>query len=725
MHLRIGRRRKARLVGVAELAIASLWASASRRSRLSALTIPGGRRATLGLPTATRACLFDLDGVLTRTAKLHAAAWKETFDEYLRARSATTGRPFAPFDAAHDYELYVDGKLRVDGARSFLASRGLRPGDGEVRALAERKDELLVALMGRGPVEVYEGSVRYVHAARHAGLRTAVVSSSKNCREVLTSAGIADLFDARIDGNVAAERAPRGQAGARHLPGRGARPRRRAGRGGRLRGRARRASRRGGPGTSATSSASTASARPPSCAATAPTSWSPTWPRSWSAAMIQHPVVSRRAVGAARDRARPRRPGADRVAVRAVERPHRPARQPRRGRAARPARHLPQRLLRAAPVALRGEPVRLARVEPDARQRDQRQADAPARRRRAVRRPLRRAARPRPRARLPRRHADAHGRVELAGAAHGARDLGPVRLVHPPRDRRHRLRGRAARRTAPTSSCSRSWWPTSSCPARRRPARRGRASSRRSCPRSTSRATTVAVLIHRTRRSGLRMAAAMDHVVSGTPRAARLRPRRRPTRRASSSPTCSSRGSGCASSSWWPTAGRTSARVPALRDQVAAALEAARTTGWDGLLAEQRALPRRLLGHAPTSSSSGDPELQQAVRFALFQVLSGRRAGRAARHSRQGADRHRLRRPLVLGHRDVHPARADLHRARPPPPTRCAGATRRLPPPGSARASSASAAPRSPGAPSTARSARATGPPAPPPFTSTPTSPTR
>jgi len=159
----------------------------------------------LGLPAGTRACLFDLDGVLTQTAKLHAAAWKQMFDEYLRERSKRDGQPFVPFDPVHDYTLYVDGKLRVEGARSFLASRGIPLPDEEVRALANRKDELLVRLLRQEHVESYPGSVEFVHAAREAGLRTAVVSSSKHCQEALASAGIADLFDARIDGVVAAK----------------------------------------------------------------------------------------------------------------------------------------------------------------------------------------------------------------------------------------------------------------------------------------------------------------------------------------------------------------------------------------------------------------------------------------------------------------------------------------------------------------------------------------
>ena len=158
----------------------------------------------LGLPPFTRACLFDLDGVLTQTAKLHAAAWKRMFDDFLQQWSAQSGKAFVPFDAVHDYQLYVDGKLRIDGARSFLGSRGIQLPENKISELAAVKDTILLQLLQQGHVETYEGSVRYLHAAREAGLRTAVVSSSKHCEQVLVSAGIADLFDARIDGNVAA-----------------------------------------------------------------------------------------------------------------------------------------------------------------------------------------------------------------------------------------------------------------------------------------------------------------------------------------------------------------------------------------------------------------------------------------------------------------------------------------------------------------------------------------
>jgi beta-phosphoglucomutase family hydrolase len=158
----------------------------------------------LGLPPQTRACLFDLDGVLTQTAKLHAAAWKQMFDAYLLERSQATREPFVAFEVG-DYTRYVDGKLRLDGARSFLASRGIRPPDEVIADLARRKDALLLELLRGRRVETYEGSIRYLEAVRAAGLRTAVVSASKHCKEVLASAGIEELFDARVDGKVAAE----------------------------------------------------------------------------------------------------------------------------------------------------------------------------------------------------------------------------------------------------------------------------------------------------------------------------------------------------------------------------------------------------------------------------------------------------------------------------------------------------------------------------------------
>jgi beta-phosphoglucomutase family hydrolase len=168
-----------------------------------------------GLPPGVTACLFDLDGVLTRTATVHAAAWKPMFDAFLEVWSTRTGQKFVPFDAGADYDQYVDGRPRLEGTRSFLQSRGIDlpegspddpPGELTVNGLSNHKNDLVLRLLREGGVEVYEGSVRYVRAVRDAGLGTAVVSSSANTAEVLDAAGISDLFDARIDGVVAAER---------------------------------------------------------------------------------------------------------------------------------------------------------------------------------------------------------------------------------------------------------------------------------------------------------------------------------------------------------------------------------------------------------------------------------------------------------------------------------------------------------------------------------------
>lgn len=168
----------------------------------------------LGLPDAIQACLFDLDGVLTETAKLHAEAWKSMFDEFLSRRAERTGEAFRPFDAVADYEAYVDGEPRYDGVRSFLASRDIElpegdrhdpPSDESVSGLGNRKNELVLALFRERGVDSYPGSVRYVRAVREAGLRTAVVSASENCAQVVGAAGIADLFDVRVDGLTLAE----------------------------------------------------------------------------------------------------------------------------------------------------------------------------------------------------------------------------------------------------------------------------------------------------------------------------------------------------------------------------------------------------------------------------------------------------------------------------------------------------------------------------------------
>jgi beta-phosphoglucomutase family hydrolase len=166
----------------------------------------------LDLPDRITTCLFDLDGVLTQTARVHARAWKEMFDDFLRDWSERTGEPFHPFDRPTDYDEYVDGKPRLDGVHSFLESRGIDlpmgsptdPPEAEtVHALGTRKNDLVLELIREQGVEPYEGSVRFAEAARDQGLRRAVVSSSTNCLDVLVAAGIDHLFEVRIDGVVA------------------------------------------------------------------------------------------------------------------------------------------------------------------------------------------------------------------------------------------------------------------------------------------------------------------------------------------------------------------------------------------------------------------------------------------------------------------------------------------------------------------------------------------
>jgi trehalose 6-phosphate phosphatase len=155
------------------------------------------------------AFVFDLDGVITRTASVHARAWKQLFDEYLASRASRTGEPFVPFDLDADYREYVDGKPRRAGAQSFLASRGIAvprgtPGDDvgqeTVYALARRKDRYFLELVAREGVEVFDSAVALLREARARGVRTAVASSSRNCAAIVRAARLSSLFDVRVDG---------------------------------------------------------------------------------------------------------------------------------------------------------------------------------------------------------------------------------------------------------------------------------------------------------------------------------------------------------------------------------------------------------------------------------------------------------------------------------------------------------------------------------------------
>jgi len=163
----------------------------------------------LGLPTGIRACLFDLDGVLTDTAAVHAAAWKEMFDKFLQAYAEQHDAPFTPFDARKEYDAYVDGKPRVDGVRDFLSSRGIDLPEGTpddpptattVNGLGNRKNEAVQRRIRTEGVHVFEGSRRYLQAVAEAGLRRAVVSSSANTREVLDVTGLAQYVEQVVDG---------------------------------------------------------------------------------------------------------------------------------------------------------------------------------------------------------------------------------------------------------------------------------------------------------------------------------------------------------------------------------------------------------------------------------------------------------------------------------------------------------------------------------------------
>jgi beta-phosphoglucomutase family hydrolase len=186
----------------------------------AAITARGGSGGyvshVLGLPDGIKALLFDLDGVLTQTAKVHFKAWKQTFDDYLKQRDGDGFKEFTQ----DDYNEYVDGMPRYDGVRTFLKSRGIELPEGTpddapdvetVDGIGNRKNDLVLQIIKTDGVEAYDGSVAYVRAARDAGLPRAVVSASANCKDVLEAAGIADLFDARIDGVVATREHLRGK----------------------------------------------------------------------------------------------------------------------------------------------------------------------------------------------------------------------------------------------------------------------------------------------------------------------------------------------------------------------------------------------------------------------------------------------------------------------------------------------------------------------------------
>jgi beta-phosphoglucomutase family hydrolase len=157
------------------------------------------------------AVLFDLDGVITNTANLHATSWKQMFDGYLKKRARERGDAFHPFDIASDYRLYVDGKPRFDGVRDFLRSREIELPEGNLEdpasvetvcGLGNRKADLVNDAIAAFGVEPYDGSVRFIHEIHHAGFKVAVVTSSQNCTAVLEAAKLDKFFDVRVDGNI-------------------------------------------------------------------------------------------------------------------------------------------------------------------------------------------------------------------------------------------------------------------------------------------------------------------------------------------------------------------------------------------------------------------------------------------------------------------------------------------------------------------------------------------
>lgn len=172
----------------------------------------GGDPGTPNLPSGIVACLFDLDGVLTETATVHAAAWREMFDDFLRAYAHQHGEPFVPFDPVADYDAYVDGRPREDGTRTFLAARGIHLPEGgpadppdawTVHGLSERKNRLVLTKIKQDGVHVYPGSLAFVRAVKAVGMPTAVVSSSANAADVLAITGLDKYIDQRVDGVVA------------------------------------------------------------------------------------------------------------------------------------------------------------------------------------------------------------------------------------------------------------------------------------------------------------------------------------------------------------------------------------------------------------------------------------------------------------------------------------------------------------------------------------------
>ena len=591
-----------------------------------------------GLPSQVRACLFDLDGVLTPTAKVHAAAWKEMFDEYLRGRARRDGRGVRA--VRRDRRLRPVRRRQATRRRHALVPRRPRasrsrkgapndPPDAEtVRGLGNRKNEIVMRLLREKPIAPYAGSVRYVHAVRGGGLRTAVVSSSRNCRLVLASAGITDSFEAIVDGVVARDLKLAGKpapdtylAAARML---GVSAAQSAVFEDALAGVE--AGRNGGFGSVVGVDRVGQRAELLRHGANLVV-------KIWPSSSRRHdpaPRVSRRAVGAPRDPPRPRHPGPERVAVRALQRPHWTAREPRRGRAARPPRIVPQRLLRAASTAVCRSAV----------------TASPSRARRSSTSPTGSCSdcsSTTSRSTCATANSASHDRVldfragtltrraEWTSPAGRTVRVTSVRMVSFTQrvDRRDRLRGRAARRSGQSRRPVGAGGQRAAAGSERGPAGRGGA-------RVAARARGRVLLGCRGRphppdEAEQACGSRRRWTTSSTARrVSTSRRRRRPTLPASRSTDVLEPGQRLRLVKLVAYGWSSDRTVPALRDQVAAALEAARLTGWEGLLADQRRYLDAFWARADVEVE-GDAELQQAVRFALFHVLQA--AARAERRA--------------------------------------------------------------------------------------------
>ena len=172
------------------------------------------------------AVLFDLDGVITTTEKIHSACWKKTFDEFLRARAGKRDGNFVPFSETDDYLEHVDGKPRYEGVRGFLLSRAIElpegsadspPGEQSVFGLGNRKNQLFTEILEKEPPGIYRTSVALARRLKEAGFRLAVVSSSRNCRAVMAAAGIENLFEVTVDGGNGIRKRSSRETGTRHV----------------------------------------------------------------------------------------------------------------------------------------------------------------------------------------------------------------------------------------------------------------------------------------------------------------------------------------------------------------------------------------------------------------------------------------------------------------------------------------------------------------------------